>query len=96
MICIMDRGPGIPKLERNRVMEKFEQVGDLMTSKPQGLGLGLPLVREILTAHGGSLVIECPEEGGTVVQARIPFRPIEASPAEPEPAVLELTEGVMQ
>lgn len=53
-----DTGPGIPFGERERVFERFEQGGDIMTSKPEGTGLGLPIARAIIERHGGRLWID--------------------------------------
>jgi signal transduction histidine kinase len=44
------------------------------TSKPGGSGLGLPLCREIVEAHGGRLRIERREGGGTAVVCWVPGR----------------------
>lgn len=44
------------------------------TSKPEGTGLGLPIVREIVQAHGGSVALESPPAGGTRVRVVLPLR----------------------
>jgi signal transduction histidine kinase len=66
LVDVTDAGPGIPESERQRILDRFEQGGDLMTSKPAGLGLGLAVVREIAERHGGTLELSCPAAGGTV------------------------------
>ena len=53
-----DTGPGIPFGEKERVFERFEQGGDIMTSKPEGTGLGLPIARAIIERHGGRLWLD--------------------------------------
>lgn len=57
-IIIEDSGSGIPSGEHERVFERFEQSGDILTSKPAGTGLGLPIARAIVTRHGGELSID--------------------------------------
>ncbi|HEU4385992.1 MAG TPA: ATP-binding protein [Anaeromyxobacteraceae bacterium] len=62
-LAVEDDGPGIPKEIRERVLDPF------FTTKPEGegTGLGLPVTRTIVDAHGGELAFEFPEAGGTVV-----------------------------
>jgi len=48
-IEVKDSGPGIPEPERERVFEPF------FTTREKGTGLGLPLARKIIRAHGGEL-----------------------------------------
>jgi signal transduction histidine kinase len=48
-IEVKDAGPGIPEPERERVFEPF------FTTREKGTGLGLPLARKIIRAHGGEL-----------------------------------------
>jgi signal transduction histidine kinase len=57
-ISMEDTGPGIPFGEKERVFERFEQGGDIMTSKPEGTGLGLPIARAIIERHGGRLWLD--------------------------------------
>ncbi len=65
-ICVQDHGPGIPPEDVDRIFDKFHQVGDLMTEKPQGTGLGLAISREIVRYLGGSIWAESkPGEGAT-------------------------------
>ena len=66
---IRDSGPGIPPEIRGQVFEPF------FTTKARGGGLGLPIARRTAELHGGSLTLECPDEGGTVVTVTLPIRP---------------------
>ena len=54
-ISVTDTGIGIGPEDQARVFEKFIQVGDTLTDKPHGTGLGLPICREIVERHGGSI-----------------------------------------
>lgn len=64
MIEVEDDGPGIPADERNRIFEPFHRLRPRAT----GAGLGLHLVRQVMTRHGGSVAaIEAPS-GGTIIR----------------------------
>jgi signal transduction histidine kinase len=66
IVSISDTGIGISKEDSWQVFEKFKQVGDILTGKPQGTGLGLPICKEIITHHGGKIWFEStPEQGST-------------------------------
>jgi hypothetical protein len=63
-VDVRDNGPGISAENQQVVFEKFRQVGDTLTDKPQGTGLGLPICREIIGHFGGKLWVESrPGEG---------------------------------
>lgn len=57
-VGITDTGIGISQDDQEKVFEKFRQVGDTLTDKPKGTGLGLPICREIVEFHGGSIWVE--------------------------------------
>jgi len=65
-IEVEDTGPGFPA-----GMDPFKL---FQTSKPEGTGLGLPIVREIVDAHGGSVTIEPGRAGGACVRIVLPVR----------------------
>ena len=60
---VRDNGPGIPADERASVFDKFHQVRDTATGKPQGSGLGLYITRQIVERSGGRIWIEPPPSG---------------------------------
>jgi PAS domain S-box-containing protein len=68
-IQIRDTGPGIPVEIREQIFEPF------FTTKARGGGLGLPIARRTAELHGGSLTLECPAAGGTIVTMTLPLRP---------------------
>ncbi|MCB1172747.1 MAG: response regulator [Leptospiraceae bacterium] len=54
-VNVIDTGLGISKTDQARVFDKFQQVGDTLTDKPQGTGLGLPICKQIVEHHGGQI-----------------------------------------
>jgi signal transduction histidine kinase len=65
-IAVSDTGVGIATSDRQRVFEKFQQVGDTLTGKPKGTGLGLTICRDIVAYHGGQLMLDSqPGQGST-------------------------------
>lgn len=65
-VSVIDNGPGIELANQQIIFEKFRQVGDSMTDKPAGTGLGLPISRRIVEHFGGRLWVESvPGEGAT-------------------------------
>jgi signal transduction histidine kinase len=65
-VDVSDNGPGIHPEDQQIIFEKFRQVGNTLTEKPQGTGLGLPICRRIITHFGGRLWVESkPGEGAT-------------------------------
>jgi signal transduction histidine kinase/DNA-binding response OmpR family regulator len=66
VVGVTDSGIGIAPGDQQKVFEKFKQVGDTLTDKPKGTGLGLPICKEIVEYHGGRLWVESePGKGST-------------------------------
>jgi PAS domain S-box-containing protein len=66
LISVMDTGVGIPP-------EKIEQIFNaFFTSKPQGTGMGLPISRSIIEAHGGKLWASSNANGGATFEFTLP------------------------
>ena len=70
-ISVSDNGPGIPAGDREIVFERFRQLGDTMSGKPQGAGLGLAISQRIVTQHGGRIWIEGTAGGGATFRIRL-------------------------
>jgi two-component system, OmpR family, sensor histidine kinase KdpD len=70
-VRVSDRGPGIPPEDRERVFEPFVR-GD--GHPDSGSGLGLSIVRAIVTAHGGKARIEATPGGGASVIFTLPLK----------------------
>ena len=67
-VSISDTGPGIPAEDIDRVFAMY------YTTKPEGSGVGLPLVRRIVELHDGDIEIQSTVGRGTTVVIRLPVR----------------------
>jgi signal transduction histidine kinase len=72
-IMVADTGIGIPPEHIGRVLEPFEQADSSLSRQHQGTGLGLPLVKAIMEAHGGTFELTSTPGAGT--GATITFPP---------------------
>ncbi len=72
VIVVRDHGPGIAPEDQARIFERFEQVGNLLTAKPDGIGLGLAIAREIVRRHGGELRVRGGRECGSEFRIYLP------------------------
>jgi len=66
-VTIRDHGSGIPADIRDKVFVPF------FTTKSRGSGLGLPTAKRLIEAHNGTIAIDCPPEGGTLVTVQLPL-----------------------
>ncbi|MCA9570175.1 MAG: response regulator, partial [Myxococcales bacterium] len=57
-VAVADTGRGIDPDLHASVFDKFKQVGDTLTDKPQGTGLGLPICAQIVAAHGSTITLQ--------------------------------------
>lgn len=67
-IVVDDDGPGVSPAVRNRLFEP------MVTTKPKGIGMGLPVVRRIVERHGGTVAYQPKEQGARFV-VRLPIAP---------------------
>ena len=65
-VSVRDSGPGVPVNLNGRLFEPF------VTTKPNGLGLGLSIVSSIVAAHGGTIASHNAAEGGAVFCVTLP------------------------
>jgi two-component system sensor histidine kinase KdpD len=70
---VVDRGPGIPEEDRERVFVPFQRLGD--TDNTTGVGLGLALARGLTEAMGGTLTAEDTPGGGLTMTVSLPAAP---------------------
>jgi signal transduction histidine kinase len=72
IMSLSDTGCGIPIEDRQRIFEKFGQVGNVLTSKPQGTGLGLAICGNIIAQPGGAIWVESEIGKGSTFSLSIP------------------------
>jgi signal transduction histidine kinase len=72
LVSVRDTGTGIPLEEQQRVFDKFGQVGNILTDKPQGTGLGLAISGSIAVQHEGALWVESAPGVGSVFGLSLP------------------------
>lgn len=70
-ISILDHGPGVPEEKRERIFERFEQVGG---NKRTGVGLGLAICKRIVECHGGSIGVKSNQPTGSIFWFSLPRR----------------------
>lgn len=72
-IVIRDHGKGIREKDIPRIFEKFKQLGDIMTDKPAGIGLGLSIARAIMERHHGAIWADLASGGGSRFHLLLPM-----------------------
>ncbi|MFD7229803.1 ATP-binding protein [Streptomyces sp. NPDC059881] len=70
-VRVVDRGPGLPPTDRERIFEPFQRLGD--NDNTTGVGLGLALARGLTEAMGGTLTPEDTPGGGLTMVVSMPF-----------------------
>ena len=73
LIAVADTGMGISEQNLLDVFEKFKQVGDTLTDRPKGTGLGLPICKQIVEHHGGGIRVESVLGVGSVFSFTLPL-----------------------
>lgn len=69
---VMDRGTGVPRGCGEKIFDKFYRAHDSLSSGIQGSGLGLTLARQIARSHGGDVVYQSRDGGGSCFILRLP------------------------
>jgi signal transduction histidine kinase len=72
---VEDTGIGIPPQDRERIFEEFYRTPQAKEVAPRGTGLGLPLVKQIVEAHGGSITVDSEPGKGSRFVFRLPVSP---------------------
>jgi sigma-B regulation protein RsbU (phosphoserine phosphatase) len=73
VVEVEDTGIGIPSGQAEAIFERFRQVGDTLATKREGAGLGLPISREIVHSHGGSLTVRSESGQGSCFRMTLPL-----------------------
>jgi two-component system sensor histidine kinase KdpD len=77
VVRVVDRGPGIPSAQRERVFEPFYRSGT-ERSGHRGSGLGLAIARGFIEANGGTIAVESLPGQGTTFVVEFPTAPVPA------------------
>jgi two-component system, OmpR family, sensor histidine kinase KdpD len=88
---VVDRGPGIPEQDRDRMFVPFQRLGD--TDNTTGVGLGLALSLGLTEAMGGTLTAEDTPGGGLTMTVSVPVAPEPDCQREPGHRERESTGG---
>ncbi len=75
-LAVTDDGPGVPAHQRGHVLERFTRLDEARARDAGGAGLGLAIVADVATVHGGSIEILDGGPGARVV-IRVPAEPEE-------------------
>jgi signal transduction histidine kinase len=83
-LVVGDDGPGIAIEDRERIYERFTRLDDARSRDQGGAGLGLPIVRSVVEAHGGTITTGSSALGGAVFV--VTLRASTVTSAKPPPA----------
>ena len=72
VICVRDRGPGVPNEALAHLFEPFYRVSEARDRQSGGTGLGLAITRQAIEAHGGTVRAVNHPEGGLLVEVELP------------------------
>jgi len=90
VVCeIEDSGIGIAPEDHWKVFADFVQIDDSLARPYEGLGLGMPITREIIRQHGGTIRFESARRVGTRFFISLPIATPDATPAQPAPNPVE-------
>jgi signal transduction histidine kinase len=73
-LVVSDDGPGIPPQDRQRALERFTRLDESRSGGAGRSGLGLAIVDDIVTRHGGTTTIDDAPGGGARVTVKLPAR----------------------
>src|SRR5262249_1840586 len=78
--AVADNGPGVPREKWDQIFDQFAQVSVNFVREISGVGLGLYIVREIVSRHGGRVWIDSQVGRGSVFFVALPMRSADQSP----------------
>jgi signal transduction histidine kinase len=78
LLSVADHGPGIPASEHERIFERFHRLGSELRRETQGVGIGLSIVKHIVEAHRGRVIVESQLGKGSRFTIELPEQKSEA------------------
>lgn len=81
-LAISDTGIGIPLDEQKKVFERFYQVEKHLIRRHNGMGLGLPIARDMIQMHGGKINVDSQENLGSIFTIFLPVNLAQADAAQ--------------
>ena len=75
-ISVRDKGVGISEYDRKRIFDRFYRAEGEISKRIKGVGLGLSLVKHVVTAHGGKVECRSRIGEGSIFTIRIPAVPV--------------------
>jgi signal transduction histidine kinase len=82
VIVVQDYGIGFPQESMPHLFEPFHRANNVGTIP--GTGLGLPIVKESVEMHGGTITLQSELAVGSILTVHLPFRDTLPEEAEPE------------
>ena len=73
-VAVEDNGPGLTEEERARAFQRYFRGSNAASHYSEGVGLGLPVAKSIVDAHGGAITIDERDGGGLIVAFTVPAR----------------------
>ena len=80
VVEVADTGCGVPAGEVPRLFERFRRIASARSRSNEGSGIGLALVRELVTLNGGTITAASEEGSGTIFTIRLPWAAITSWP----------------
>ncbi len=72
-LYVEDRGAGIPAAEHEKIFERFYRLGSELRRETQGVGIGLSIVKHIVEAHGGKVIVRSTVGQGSRFTIELPL-----------------------
>jgi signal transduction histidine kinase len=72
-IIVVDQGIGIPAESLPHLFQRFYRASNVDPQHISGMGIGLYVVKEIVTLHGGEITVESAENTGSTFTVRLPL-----------------------
>ena len=85
LLWVEDHGEGIPASEHEKIFERFYRPGSELRRQTQGVGIGLSIVKHIVEAHDGRVLVRSAVGQGSRFTIELPLLPITAKPETRDP-----------